>query len=864
MSKQPPKLALSFLRWFCKPEFLEEIEGNLTELYEIQHRRSPWKANLRFGWNVLKTLRPELTRSLFPKYPINPITMFRHNFVITVRNFRRHKSSFFINLIGLSTGLASALLIYLWVNDELQMDKFHANDSRIYRLLEHVDEATGMKTGTHSSGSMAQALEEEMPEVEFAAAVLGPYDGITLSTGEKNVKSNGRIVNNDFFKMFSYSLIEGTVDNIWAEKNSIVISEALAQNIFGTSIDVLGRTLKLQHNEEYTISGIFENTPSNSSEQFSFAIAFEEFATQEGREHLLSWGSTPATIYVMLRDGVKVEDFNVKISDFVQIKREKEVRFRTPFLVSYSDYYLFGNYENGKQAGGRIEYVRLFSIIAIFIVIIACINFMNISTAKASRRQKEVGIKKATGASRFSLVFQYLGESTLITAIALVIAVGLVWTLLPQFNIITGKELNLNLQSVEILTMAALVLVTGFVSGSYPALYLSGFKPAAVLKGKVSSAGGETWIRKGLVILQFTISVVLIVSVLVVYKQIEYTQTKSLGFNREHVMLVERERPDNDMEHLDAYIEELKAIPGVINASTTGHNLSGGVWGVYGFEWEGKDPNDNTHFEHMAVYYEVLEIFEMDLVAGRTYSQEFSNEQDKAIFNEAAIAHMGLENPVGTTIKFWGREKEIIGVVKDFHFESLHNEVRPMLISLRPGNTEQWIIKVKPGMERDVIAGLEDFQQKNNPGFALVYSFLDEEYQKQYVAEQRVSVLSRYFATLAILISCLGLFGLAAFNVELRTKEVGIRKILGSSNMAILRLLSADLTKLVLVAIIIALPISYYLSSNWLTRFAFAIELEWWLFAGSGLVAMLIAFITVSMQTIKAAGANPVESLKEE
>ncbi|MDN5200994.1 ABC transporter permease [Fulvivirgaceae bacterium BMA10] len=862
MKPSPPHRALKFLRWFCQEDYIEEIEGDLTEVFEKQYEQSQTKARRKFTWSVIRYFRPEFIKSFKSSSNPNTIAMFRHNFLLTFRNFKRYKSSFFINLVGLSTGLACSLLIYLWVADELRMDKFHKDDSQIFQVLENFDEATGLRTGETTSGYMAESLAADMPEVEYSVAVLTYPERKTLSVEDKNLKASGRYVGKDFFKIFSFPIVQGNPDKIWLNKNTILVSEALALKLFNTTENIIGRTIKFQHDQEFFVSGIFSTIPSNSSQQFDFLLSFEEFVAD--RQNYLDWGNTPANAYVKLKSGVNVDDFNGKIADYVQIKRNKKVRYRTPFLARYSDRYLYGKYENGIQSGGRIEYVKLFSIIALFILGIACINFMNLSTAKASRRTREVGIKKTIGASRKSLIHYYLGESTLMAFLSALAAVGLVLLLLPQFNEITGKHLVLNPDIELILSLLGVVLLTGLVSGSYPALYLSGFNPVVILKGKLSNAMGEVWARKGLVILQFSISVILIVSVLVVYKQIEFVQSKNLGFTKDNVIFFDREGKLEEEEHIEAFLHEVENLPGVLSASVTSHGLSGADWGVYGFEWEGKDPNDNTHFEHMTVYFDVMEILEMELRSGRTFSKDFGSEFTKVIFNEAAIEHMALKDPIGEKIKFWGMDKEIIGVVKNFHFESLHESIRPLMISFWPSKTKRFIVKIEGGKEKEVIDGLQKFYRGYNPGFALDYKFLDSEYQLQYVAEQRVATLSHYFAGLAILISCLGLFGLATFTAERRIKEIGIRKILGSSIWGIVRLLSGDFGKMVMAAVAIALPISYFIVAKWLESFAYRIDLKWWFFIGAGVMALFIAWLTVGIQTIKAARINPTECLKDE
>ncbi|MCK5104165.1 MAG: FtsX-like permease family protein, partial [Cyclobacteriaceae bacterium] len=509
------------------------------------------------------------------------------------------------------------------------------------------------------------------------------------------------------------------------------------------------------------------------------------------------------------------------------------------------------------------KYIYIFSVIAMFILLIACINFMNLSTARASRRAREVGVKKAIGAQKGSLVWQYLGESTLITLLSLALALLFVALFLPEFNEITGKQITLDLTPNLILTILSIALLTGLVSGSYPALYLSSFKAIVVLKGELRGSLGELWARRGLVVFQFALSVILIVSVLVVYKQVEFVQNKNLGYDKDNLIMFSLE--GNAYNNKETFLNELRRIPGVTSVSSVGHRLLGRNSNTSGLEWQGKNPDDRILFENVRVNYDLLETLEVEMLEGRSFSREYSTDTTKIIINEAAMRVMNLENPIGEHIKLWDEfDLEIIGIVKDFHFQSLHSEVNPLFFWLHPEDTWYVVLRIDGGREKETIDRLNNFYTDYNPGFTFDFHFLDDEYAKQYAAEQRVAALSRYFAGIAILISCLGLFGLAAFTTERRLKEIGIRKILGSSDFQIVRLLSNEFSKMVLVAIVIALPCSYYLVRNWIDKFAYRISLEWWFFIGAGALALLVVWFTVGLQTLKAARVNPAKCLRDE
>ena len=862
MRNAPPAWAINFLRWFCREDYIEEIEGDLVEIFERESGARPHIARFQFVFNVFHYLRPRFLKS-FRQSNLNPTAMFRHNMMISYRNSRKYKASFLINLVGLSTGLACALLIYLWVFDEMSMNKFHSNDARLYQVLENVDQGGGVITRETTSGPMGQALALEMPEVEKAVTTTDSRIlAYTLSVDDNSLQADGIYVTRDFFNVFSFPLLIGNTDKVLADKNNVVISEKLATSLFGSPEKAVGQSILWQREISYTVSGVFHNIPANSTMRFDFALSFESFV--ESEDWAKSWFNTAPQTYVLLKEGADLEKFNASLKEFLKKKTEGNANHRSPFITRFSDLYLYGHYENGKLDGGRIDYVKMFSIIAVFILIIACINFMNLSTARAGRRTKEVGMKKALGASRGALVTQYLTESFLITTLAGIIAVLLIMLVLPQFNVITGKDLALKPTRFLVGAAVLIVALTGLVSGSYPAFYLSRFSPVSVLKGKVEKFFGEVAARRVLVIFQFALAVVLIVCVVVVYQQMDFIQSKNLGYNKDNILIIEKNGELEKLEKMETFIQELRKVPGVVSATSTSHDMTGHNGGTYGLEWPGKDPNDKTEFERMFVNFGMIEMLDIQLKEGRIFSEQYGDEKSKIIFNEAAIAFMGMKDPLGKKIKLWGEDKEIVGVVKDFHYESLHERVKPAFIAYRPDNTWNIMVKVEAGKEASTIDAVSKVYAQFNPGFIFDYQFLDAGYQELYEAEKRVSVLSKYFAGLAILISCLGLFGLSSFTTEMRVKEIGIRKILGLNVLGIVLLLTREFTVMVITAIIIALPLSYFIVSQWLEGFEFRIDLSWWLFAAAGVVALIIAWITVASQTFKASRINPAQCLRSE
>jgi len=859
----PPRWPLAILRFFIRDQYLEEIEGDLEEVYQEYIAEYPeGRARWLYTWEVARLLRPNLIRKILsPSLHIHH-DMFKHNILLAARHYWRHKTSFVINLLGLSTGLACFLLISLWVQDELKTDRFHVQGEQLYQILEHTTLPSGIHTKNNTSGLTGPALVAEMPEV--LAAVTARTKSInahTLSIAETNIKTEGLYASADFFRLFSYPLKEGSAQQVLDDVGNIAISESLAMRLFGRTDQLLGESIKWEHATSFSVAGVFQDPPKTSSLQFDFVLPFKVWS-QENR-WVNEWRNTHPQSFVLLEKGTDVEAFNDKIVNYLAIKTENNETQRRLAVTKYEDAYLYGDYENGVQKGGRIEYVWLFSLIALFILLIACINFMNLSTARASLRSREIGIKKALGAGRRSLVMQFLSESLFLSFTGLIIALLIVVVFLPSFNEITGKSLQLHWNGSLAGWLLVCLLFTGLVAGSYPALYLSMLKPILIVKGKITTHWGELWIRKGLVVLQFSLSIMLIVAVWVVYQQVQFTQDQHLGYQRDNLIMIEKEGEMEDPVNARVFLDELQKIPGIVGSSIIDNTMTESDWGTNSVQWPGKNPEDRTSFEIIQIDYGMIELLEMEMEAGRPFSQSFGADSTGLIFNETAIRHMGLEDPIGMQLEMGSGTWQIIGVVKDFHFESFHEQVKPLM--MYQGDRGRYLMtKIDGQRTASTIEAIRSLYQKSNPGFILDYSFVDENYQALYAAEDRVAHLSRYFAALATLISCLGLFGLAMFTAAKRKKEIGLRKVLGANAFQLLRLLSDDFTKMVGIALIIGLPISYLLVEMWLGTFAFHIDLQWYVFFGAGCLALLIAWITVAIQLGKTVRLNPIESLREE
>ena len=784
--------------------------------------------------------------------------MIQNTLKLISRSFFRNKSVFLINLIGLTISLTSALLIYFWIYDELKVDQFLKNDNGPFELIMHFHTEEGLSTGIHTPCLLAENLKEDVPEIENAVPTRR-WDNATLSFNHEAFKTNGLFVGQAFFQLFNYELLSGDPTSLLANNSSIVISETIAQKIFNTTENLEGKVITLQQETPYQIAGVFKSPPANATLQFDFAVPYEVF--KANNSWAFNWNYSTVSTFLSLNKGVALKRFNEKIGSYLNTKRDPNQQATTLEARDVTKTYLYGHYEDGQPVGGRIQYVRIFSIVAILILLIACINFMNLSTAMAAERSKEIGVKKVIGISRKALIFQFFTETLALSFIALLFAIVLSWRLMPLFNEITGKNLTWGLDW-KILSIATIVtLLTGLIAGSYPSFFLSGFKLENILKGKSTQLPGGVHVRKALVVGQFILSFIMMAVMVVIYQQINYLQTKNLGFNKEN--LLEFDIEGKVRSNLETFLAEINQLPGVSNASSIGESLVGGRNTFIVEKWEGK-PDNNVAFEMRAVNFDLIETLDIELANGRTFSKDFNTEDKKVIFNESAIEFMGLKNPIGKEVEIMGDKYEIIGITKNIHYTSLHEAIGPQFFVYKPTWSNKVLVRIEQGQETLVVDQIRQFYASFNPGFPINFRFLDDAYQSQYMAEQRVATLSKYAAILAIFISCLGLYGLATYDAKRRFKEIGIRKVLGASILQLTTLLSGNFLKLILLAILIATPMAYYLASGWLDNYAYRIDIQWRIFIMVGFISILISLITISFQSVKAAMSNPVEVLKDE
>jgi predicted permease len=780
--------------------------------------------------------------------------MFKNYFQIALRSIKRYKAYSFINIVGLAIGIACCILILLWVHDELSYDRFHENSNDIYRL---VDEGDNLRYAV-TLAPLAKALKEECPEV-IKATRVSPWAHSLVKYKEKRLEQDGIFVDPDFFEIFTFIFIEGAPIASSSDSHSVIISEDFAHKCFGNE-DPVGKIINI-YEEDFEVSGVIENIPRNSHLQFDFVIPFE-ILKMWGWD--LSWTDHSYYSYVQLQKDSAIDEVKEKINSC--FKKHKPESSYIYYLQPLTRIHLYSNYMFDIGGHGDIRYIYIFTVIAIMILIIACINFVNLSTARSMGRAKEVGIRKVVGSRRIQLVKQFFGESILIAFISYFLSLLLVQLVLPFFNSLSGKTLSIvYLDSFFIMSSIGIIIVAGILAGSYPALLLSSFTPAKILRGKVKTDSRGVNFRKILVITQFVLSIGLIFGTIIISNQLNFMRNAKIGFNKENLIYL-RLRGAR-VENIENFNNELLGNPDILNVAASSRLPVAIFDGTSGARWEGKEKGKNIQMQILRVDYNYIDTYEMKMAQGRFFSKDFStDEREGVILNQAAIRAMEMDSPIGKRFEFGDRECKIIGIMHDFHYKSLREKVEPLIICLDPGYYNYLTIRVRP-VKSDfsgIMKFLEGLWKKYNSDYPFEFHFLDETIDNLYAAEKKMSSIFRYFTFLAIFIACLGLFGLASYTTEQRTKEIGIRKVLGASGTDIVLMLTKDFTKLVLLATLIAWPVAYVVMDRWLKIFAYHISIGFVPFILAAVLALVIAWLTVSYQAIRAAIANPADSLRYE
>jgi putative ABC transport system permease protein len=794
--------------------------------------------------------------------------MFNNYLKIALRNMKRYKGYSLINTAGLAVGMACCILILLWVRDELSFDRFHHNLDHIYRVIRMEQKIADAGKDALTPPPLAATLKEKFPEITHATR-FGNWGCWLVSYGEKNFyETRYECADPDFFEMFNFPFIKGNPKNALLDTYSVVLTEEMAEKYFGNE-DPIGKTLNINKQFDVTVTGVIKNVPKNSTLKFDFILPFRVLLLKEllGEETGKHWGFNSFSTLVMLNKSCSAKELGPKIAGIFEEHNEEDKD--SALLQPFKDIHLYSNIKYDFDRLGDIKYVTIFSLLALFVLIIACINFMNLTTAKSAKRAKEVGLRKVIGAKRPQLIWQFFGESLLMSFFAFLLALILVELILPFFNNLSGKNLSLNPANNIMIYLYFLVitLLTGILAGSYPALLLSSFQPIKVLKGpaglNVKDRNRSPLFRRILVVTQFTLSIGLIIGTTIIYTQLRFMRDKDLGINKEHIVYIPMAQ--SVISKYESIKEEFLRNPNVLNVSAS-LSLPTDIRNSPGSpEWEGKDPNNKMQIKADFVDYDYIETFQIKMAQGRSFSRKYPTDTETAyIVNEEAVRQMGLKSPLGKQFSFWDKKGKIIGVMKDFHFRPMYHQIQPIVFKIFPDWFRVIYTRIKPGNITGTLESLQKTWLQLNPGYPFEYRFLDEPFDQLYRAEERMGTLTKYFTVLGIVIACLGLLGLASFMAEQRTKEIGIRKVLGASVGNIILLLSREFTRLVLMSMIIAWPIAYFTMNQWLQNFAYRIGIGWWVFIFSAGLTVVFTLLTVSYQSIRAAAANPVQALRHE
>jgi ABC-type antimicrobial peptide transport system permease subunit len=786
--------------------------------------------------------------------------MIRNYIKIAWRNLVKDRSFSLINILGLAIGMASAILIMLWIQYEMGYDKFHEKKDRIYEVWNRVNRNGEISSWNTTPRILGPTLKKDFPEVEHAVRVDWE-NSYLFSVGEKQLMAKGNAVDSNFLEVFSFSLLKGNPKTVLSDPSSIVLTEKLAKRIFGDD-DPMGKVVMLENKYNFKVSGIIQDQPSNTRFEFEYLLPWS-FLRQVGGDDTY-WGNNSTRNYVLLKPNTSVASLDPKLKS-LRKKYDPDDPEAEMFMYPMERWRLYSRFENGKESGGMIEFVRLFAIIAAFILLIACINFMNLSTARSEKRAREVGIRKVAGAQKKSLVAQFLGESILVALIAGMIGLALVELVLPAFGRLTNRVLHIQYSDAGNWGMyIAFILFTGLVAGSYPAFFLSSFQPIRVLKGAVLKVNSGVTPRKVLVILQFTFAIILTIGTIIIRQQIKYAQERQTGYNKDNLVY---HFLTGDLDKNYMLVKNELLSKGIATSVTkTSAPMTEGWSNSWGFQWAGKQEGDKRLFDRFCADDKLAATAGLQIIQGRDLDLgQFPTDSQAILLNESAVKAMGFKDPIGQIIKDDDRSWHVVGVFRDFILQSPYRKTEPMVVEGASGWFNVMHIKLNGARgTADNLKQMETVFRTFNPSFPFDAKFVDNEYARKFENEQRTGKLVSVFTILTILISCLGLFGLATYMAEARIKEIGVRKVLGASVSGITALLSKDFLKLVGIALLIAIPVAWWAMHAWLEKFEYRVEIQWWYFALAGVSAILIALFTVSYQALKAGLSNPVKSLRSE
>jgi putative ABC transport system permease protein len=788
--------------------------------------------------------------------------MIKNYIKTTLRSLLKNRGYSFLNIAGLAIGIACASLIFLWVQDELTFNHNFQKRGVLYKVYENQTYNGKTSTFFGTPGPMSKAMKAEIPGIKNTARLTGDGDNQLFAFGDKVITEKGNFADPEVFSMLQLPFVKGSGAIAFNQLKSVVINETMAKKFFGDT-DPMGKSLRVNNNDDFVVTGVFKDLPKNSTYQFQWLspMAFIDHK----QPWMTIWGANWCRTLVELEPNANLTAINQKLSHYIASKTKADNTTQC-FLFAMNDWNLHNNFTDGKMDGGKIQYIRLFSFIAWIILLIACINFMNLSTARSEQRAKEVGVRKVMGAGKSKLIAQFIGEAVIMSTISVLVAVALIYAAMSSFNNLVQKDLAVDIFAPSHLAyLVSISIITGLLAGSYPAFYLSSFNPIGVLKNiKIKSGSGSNFIRQSLVVVQFSISIVLIIGTVIIYQQIQHVKDRNIGYNKNNLVYIQLQGKQSD--HFTPVYNDLMRSGIVESAAVSDNKILEIGSNTDNYKWDGKDASKNPLISWQNVSPQFISTMGLTLVSGHDFNSSQAVDSTNVIINEAFAKQMGKEGRVGGIVRDGGnRALQVIGVLKDYLYNDMYGTAAPLVLYNHPDGTSIMTIRFKAGVNiHDAIAKAGAIVKANNPGYPFEYQFIDDDFNQLFKTESLTGNLAGVFASLAIFISCLGLFGLAAYTAERRIKEIGIRKVLGASVSGLAGLLSKDFVKLVGISCLLAFPIAWWALNNWLKGYQYHVNIHWWVFALAGITALVIALTTVSFQAVKAALMNPVKSLRSE
>ncbi len=857
------KLGERIFKFYCHPDYQEDILGDMEEYYEQNcTEKGRRRAGFKFFIDSLLLFRLSLLKEKLSYHKIIYAAMVQNIIKTAFRVFWRERGYSLMNILGLTVGIAASMLLFLYIQSEKSVNQFHEDIDQLYQVMLRQTYPGGVEVFEDNPGPLVTTFKDDMPELESMAAFTWP-EALLFLHDDVGYKETGRFASEDFLHIFDVTFIEGQKSNSLSSPSEVFLSKSLKEKIFGAD-KALGQTVEVNGWGQFQVGGVFEDVPNNSTIKFDFLLPYERWSSLN--PWVEDWGNSGILGIAKLSKDTDYQTFNNKIENYVASKMPDGESINSIFLQPFKDRYLYNRFENGKQAGGRITYVNMFMAVSFFILLIAVINFMNLATARSAKRAKEVGVKKVVGSTRLQLQFQFMMESLILALVSTILAGVLIMMVIDPLNSLVGKEMSFSWLDIDkSISLLGLGAGVGILAGIYPSFVLSDFKVLSVLKGSFKNTKWSSNLRKGLVVFQFAISTCLIISTLIIRSQMDYIMSMNLGYEKEHLLLLPVEGEITDLSTREQLKNSILSNPSFTSLTfSSGTPISIESSTSAGFSWEGKVGEFDNDFNIVRTDTEFIDTYGMEIIEGRNFDINLATDTMNVIINEQTAKVMNLEDPLNVPIRFWGRNGRVVGIVKDFHYNSVHEEIQPMVISWRPRYSTRITLKMAGQNIPESLEFLENVITDLNPNYPFQYSFVNDSYERLYKSESTIGILTNYFSGIAIFISLLGLFGLSSYAAEQRIKEIGVRKVLGANSGNLIILMSKGFLLLAGLGFLVAVPIGYSFMNNWLESFEYKIQIGAPIFLVAAGISLFITVLTVSYHSMKAAYSNPVKNLRYE